>query len=163
MTENQDRIIQMLTPELLKTVLTDMGLGFEIDEDGDLRVEFEYDEDAKCILTFYFILRGGNKDVLDCICRSDQTLSRADMAIWLGYCNEWNASARWPKASIVDLAEDSSTKEVSLEVSLLCKERIDLSNLRRQIRLFISTSFQFWEWLRVKYPDAPTVRGPLPV
>jgi len=113
--------VEKFSHEMVEKVLKAHNWKYFVDNDGDFRVDFAYDEDTGCEVGFYCIITGSKKQIYSVRVHSSTRIKKTDWDRVLFLCNTWNETKRWPKAYLhVRDREKDSTGVVYLE------EQIDL-------------------------------------
>jgi hypothetical protein len=135
---------ERLTRELVKRVLRKLDVTFLTDSDGDFKIEFGRNDDSGLPVVAWIMI--GGKDVLQIRTHAEREIPRDQWGTAISLCNEWNTEKLWPKVYLRPADE-------AIPALLICELSLDLSTgtfadqVAYQLRIAISASFEFFEWL----------------
>jgi hypothetical protein len=137
---------ERLTRELVERVLRKRDVMFLTDSDGDFKIEFGRDDDSGVPVVAWIMFSGKDGAVLQIRTHADREIPRDQWGAAISLCNEWNTERLWPKVYLRPADE-------AVPALLACELNLDLSTgtfvdqVERQLRVAISASFEFFEWL----------------
>ncbi|MBX5457032.1 MAG: YbjN domain-containing protein [Thermogemmatispora sp.] len=133
---------------MIETCLRDQKLRFLRDEDNDIVVQFRYDPDCACELTFYLMAQGEKQEIYTLLCRSSRRLGPEEWERALVLCNTWNRERRWPKSYLRSFGNNGAAYgELCLEEHIDLEAGIHQELLTSFTMTFLASSFGFWRWL----------------
>ena len=136
-------IVRALDRSMIEHCLRSDNLRFLRDNDGDFRVEFGYDEETGCEVTFSLSVVGPKSEVYSIVAFSDRRVPTYEWDRALRLCNQWNEERRWPKAY---LYMRDNIGNIILEQQIDLEEGIHQELLDDFTRTAIVSSIQFWRW-----------------
>jgi hypothetical protein len=139
--------VQEFTRGMIEKYLKGRSLKYLVDDEGDFRVGFAYDEETGCSMVFWLIA-GGSKDQIYLVrCMTDKKIPRSDWQSAIMLCNSWNKETRWPKAYLYvkDQATDT-VGEIYLEEQIDVGVGIHQELLEDFTDTVIGTANEFWKW-----------------
>ncbi len=143
--------IKKFDHSLIKNFLEETNLNFLTDKEGDFTVNFAYDEELGCELSFWFIVTGSNDEIYQILVSSDKEIPKSQWARVLMLCNTWNKDKRWPKAYLhVEDMNTDTTGNILLEEQIDLEQGIHQALLNDYTGTILSTAFQFWKWMHLE-------------
>lgn len=143
-------VVQRFTRDMIENYLRSKNLRFLRDNDGDFAVEFGYDADTGCELTFLLMAAGKQSQIYSILVRSDKHIGRADFGKMVMLCNTWNKDKRWPKAYLT--VNDANTNgSILLEGQVNFETGIHQEFLDDFTLTIIAAAFEFWKWLHQEH------------
>lgn len=141
-------IVQQFNRGMIEKFMRGRNYRFLRDSDDDFVLQFGYDSDADCKLTFYLMVDGKQEHIYTITARSDKRIPKQEWGRIVMLCNTWNREKRWPKSYLyVSDATSSTTGEIFLE------EHIDFeSGVHQELLDSVSLNMilganLFWEWI----------------
>jgi hypothetical protein len=132
---------------MIQAFLKSSGLKYLTDSDGDYVVEFSYNPDLDCELSYWFIVGGKDRDIYRVAVHTNKRLAQQQIGQAIVLCNEWNRERRWPKA-YVNLVDSSGVSygEIILEEQLNLEAGIHQELLNTFTLTVMVTGESFWKW-----------------
>lgn len=144
--------IKKFDRRMIKNFLDKAELNYFTDKDGDFTINFAYDEELGCELSFWFIVTGSNDEIYQVLISSDKDIPKSQWARVLMLCNTWNEEMRWPKVYLhIDDIDNDTTGNILLEEQIDLEQGIHQELLNDYTETILSTSFQFWKWMHEEH------------
>jgi hypothetical protein len=133
---------------MIEKFLRSQNYRFLRDNDDDFVLQFGYDKDTDCKLSFNLMVSGKANDIYSILARSDKNVSRQEWGRVIMLCNTWNREKRWPKAYLYVQDPDSSPYgEIFLEQHFNLEQGIHQELFNDFTSNMIVVSNLFWEWI----------------
>ncbi|GAB4441339.1 MAG: hypothetical protein OHK0015_38500 [Chloroflexi bacterium OHK40] len=140
--------VQKLSHAMVEEYLRTMGYKFLRDSEGDYRVDFSYDEQLDCKISYYMLIDGQNRNIYTVRVYSDKRVPRNDWPRFLFLVNEWNKDKRWPKAYLyIRDPQTSPSGEVILEQQMDFEQGIHQELLNDFTNTTLAGAYAFWGWI----------------
>ncbi|MBX5452076.1 YbjN domain-containing protein [Thermogemmatispora sp.] len=141
--------VEPFSHAMIEAFLRSQNLRFLRDEENDFVVQFNYNPECACELTFYLTAQGEQKEIYSLLCRSDRRFEPDGWERALVLCNTWNRERRWPRSYLLSYERDGTAYgEICLDMHIDLGTGIHQELLADLTSTFIATSFSFWRWLR---------------
>jgi hypothetical protein len=141
--------VQKFTRAMIKRYLDTQGLSYLRDTPGDFRVDFAYDDDLGCAISFWLMAVGQREEIFGLEARSTKRFSRDSWDWALFLVNEWNKRMRYPKAYfLVADPETDKTGEIRLEQYLDLERGIHQDLFDSTVYTMMGGATRFWSWLK---------------
>ena len=138
--------VEPFSTEMIERYLASRRLAYLVDHDKDYRVAFSYDEDLGCALDMWFLVGGRDRQILSIRAVGQRPIPRADFAMVLELCNEWNRDRRWPKAYLYCRNANDAEGAIYLEENIDLAPGIHQELLDDWLDTMRSAAVQFWMW-----------------
>ncbi|WP_052890963.1 YbjN domain-containing protein [Thermogemmatispora carboxidivorans] len=140
--------IEPFSHTMIEACLRSLNLRFLRDEDNDFVVQFQYDPQYNCEVTFYLMAQGEQREIYALLCRTSRRFQPESWERALVLCNTWNRERRWPKSYLRSYeAESAAYAEICLEEHIDLEAGIHQELLFSYTMTFFSASLSFWRWL----------------
>lgn len=145
--------VQKFSRSMVEQFLRSRNYRFLRDSDDDFVLQFAYDSDADCKLTFYLMLSGKDEQIFTVHARSDKHVPKQEWGRIVMLCNTWNRQKRWPKAYLYVSESNPSptTGEIFLEEHMDLESGIHQELLDDFTSNTILGSNLFWEWIHKEH------------
>jgi putative sensory transduction regulator len=132
---------------MIEKYLKANDLRFLKDEDGDFVVDFAYDEDCGCELSFRLLAEGQQSEIYVIRAMADKRIQKADWGRAIMLCNTWNMERRWPRSYLYvrDQSKDT-TGGIVLEEQIDLEKGIHQELLDHYTDTVMSAAYSFWQW-----------------
>lgn len=140
--------VRPFTRGMIKRYLERADLTYLRDLRNDFRVDFSYDDEIQCALSFWFLATGERDEIYGVEARSTRRFPR-EMWDWVLYTvNEWNRQMRYPKAYFhVSDSESDRTGEIRLEQYTDLERGVHQELFDSLTHTVIGGAVRFWTWL----------------
>ena len=128
---------------MIEQSLRSQQLKYLRDSDGDFRVEFGYDEETDCEVTFSLMATGPREIVYCILVFSNKRIPSYEWDRAIKICNQWNEEKRWPKAY---LHINGNVGGVILEHQMDFEAGVHQELLDDFTRSGIIAGIEFWKW-----------------
>lgn len=140
--------VEPLTHDLVERVLRKKNIRFMTDSDGDIKIEYNRDEDSGVAISVWVLFSGNDKTQLQFRTTGDKQIVRAQWSDAIALCNEWNRIKIYPKVYLT-----TGNDGPGAVADLICELNLDLSTgtfeefVADQFMLAVASASWFFEWL----------------
>jgi Putative bacterial sensory transduction regulator len=137
-------VISPFTRSMIQDHLERNELQFEIDDDGDFRVNFSTNHGFT--ITALLMADGTNHDVFVSNVVSSMPIPKTLWPKFIFFCNRWNAETRYPKA-YVSIPQDLTAlyAAIHLEGQFPLSAGVSQAIMDEFINTMLGSGIQFWE------------------
>jgi hypothetical protein len=141
--------VQKFNREMIKRSLESQGLSYLRDAAGDFRVDFAYDDDLACAVSFWLMAVGQQDEIFGLEARSTKRFARDNWDWALFLVNEWNKRMRYPKAYFLATdPETDRTGEIRLEQYMDLEKGIHQELFDNLVYTMMGGATRFWSWMK---------------
>ncbi len=141
--------LEPLSPELIRRYLDADGSGYEVDEDGDIVVEYDPDPDSGANLTVYLSITEREWYVILIV--DERTFPQSDRERLTALCNSWNTDNMYPMASVVTSSDDPDRLDILLEYTSVARFGISQEQLKYTTDEVVWAGSDFWDWAHTEH------------
>lgn len=140
--------VQRFTRTMIRRYLDRTELDYLRDTHDDFRVDFAYDDDLNCALSFWLMAVGQQDEIYGIEARSTRRFPGETWDWCLLVVNEWNKRMRYPKAYFyVADAEQGRTGEIRLEQYTDLEKGVHQDLLDSLTYTVMGGAMRFYSWL----------------
>lgn len=151
--------ISPISREMIEAFLTKNEYNYLVDRDGDIVLQYRYDEELDTELTAYFYIEGDNKTIYYIQVLNRRRIHKPDWDHYVWLCNRFNQAFRWPKVYLsLPRTETSETATIVLEYYIPAAAGIHQELFDEITDAILGGSFRFWRWLKEQL-DAEAAQG----
>jgi hypothetical protein len=144
--------VQNFDRSVIESYLTNRGLRFTRDDDGDFVVQFPYQEELGCEVILVFCAEGPQEDVYSVRLISNKRIPKDEWERIMSLCNDWNKEKRFPKAFLdIRITAEETLAIVVLEQHLHLKPGVHQDLFDDWTDIMVSGGFQFWIWVHQQH------------
>jgi Putative bacterial sensory transduction regulator len=146
-------IVDSFNVLMIERFIKSNGWGYSVDRDGDLKIEFKYDDEIGSEMTFHFILGGQNKSIYTLRSVTNKFVPKNNLGQALIICNLWNRDHRWPNAYLYyeNESNDSRAGFMILERHLNLEVGIHQELFDTITDDTLSAAYLFWKKVYQEY------------
>lgn len=140
--------VQRFSRAMIRRYLDRASLAYLRDNHDDFRVDFAYDDDLNCAISFWLMAVGQHEEIYGIEARSTRRFP-AETTDWcLLVVNEWNKRMRYPKAYFYLADGDRGrTGEIRLEQYTDLETGVHQDLLDSLTYTVMGGAMRFWSWL----------------
>lgn len=138
--------IRAFSREMLENACRSNGWNPSLHDDGNgLTITFVFDDESKRNIVMGLECEGEKKQIMKIIVFCRERFRKSEWGRVILACNKWNATTRWPKASL-DCQDPNEEGVLLCDFYLDCEKDIHQEFVDFQVWQIYGSAMQFFRW-----------------